>query len=138
MTSAMDWKLEVIVVPVTDVDRATRFYAEGVGFVVDHDTRIGEGVRVVQLTPPGSACSISFGTGLPQGEPGSLRGVQLVVADVAAARERLVAGGVEASEVFHFDGGERRSGHGGPWNAFVSFEDPDGNAWVVQERPAAA
>ncbi|MDP9374718.1 MAG: VOC family protein [Chloroflexota bacterium] len=132
----MDWKLEVVVVPVADVDRAKRFYSEQCGFVVDLDTRISDEMRVVQLTPPGSACSISIGTGLTGSAPGSLQGLQLVVPDIEAARSELVERGVEASGVFHFEGGARREGRGGDWNSFLSFSDPDGNGWVVQERPA--
>ena len=132
----MDWKLEVVVVPVADVDRAKRFYGEQVGFVVDLDTRIADTFRVVQLTPPGSACSITIGTGLVDSAPGSLQGLQLVVSDIAAARAELVGRGVEASEVFHFEDGVRLAGRGGDWNSFLSFGDPDGNGWVVQERPA--
>ena len=132
----MDWKLELVVVPVTDVDRAKRFYAEQVGFVVDHDTRISDAMRVVQLTPPGSACSIAIGTGMVNTPPGSIQGIQLVVSDVEAARAELVARGVEASPVRHMENGEWVDGRGGDWNSFVSFSDPDGNGWVVQERPA--
>ena len=132
----MDWKLEVVVVPVTDVERAKRFYAEQVGFVVDHDTRISDAMRVVQLTPPGSACSIAIGTGMVNTPPGSIQGIQLVVSDVEAARAELVARGVEASPVRHMEDGEWVDGRGGDWNSFVSFSDPDGNGWVVQERPA--
>ena len=132
----MDWKLEVVVVPVADVDRAKRFYGEQVGFVVDLDTRIGDDMRVVQLTPPGSACSISIGTGLTDSAPGSTQGLQLVVPDIEAARAELVGRGVEVSAVFHFEDGVRREGPGGDWNSFLSFADPDGNGWVVQERAA--
>ena len=132
----MDWKLEVVVVPVSDVDRAKRFYGEQCGFVVDVDTRIADTFRVVQLTPPGSACSITIGTGLVDSAPGSLQGLQLVVSDIEAARAELVARGVEAGGVFHFEDGIRRAGPGGDWNSFLSFSDPDGNGWVVQERPA--
>ncbi|MEV4611123.1 VOC family protein [Kitasatospora sp. NPDC049258] len=133
----MDWKLEVVVVPVTDVDRAGRFYREQVGFTLDHDTRIGEHGRVVQLTPRGSGCSIVLGTGIPQGAPGSLRGLQLVVDDVAAARAELAGRGVPVTEVRHVErDGRWAPGPGEPWNSFVFFEDPDGNGWAVQERPA--
>ena len=132
----MGWKLEVVVVPVADVDRAKRFYGEQCGFVVDLDTRIADTFRVVQLTPPGSACSITIGTGLVDSAPGSLQGLQLVVPDIAAARAELVGRGVEASDVFHFADGVRREGRGGDWNSFLSFSDPDGNGWVVQEHPA--
>ena len=100
----MDWKLELVVIPVTDVDRAKRFYSEQVGFVVDHDTRIGDDMRVVQLTPAGSACSIAIGNGLPSSTPGSVQGIQLVVSDIDAARAQLLQRGVEVSPVQHFDG----------------------------------
>jgi catechol 2,3-dioxygenase-like lactoylglutathione lyase family enzyme len=133
---AMDWKLEVVVVPVTDVDRAKRFYSEQVGFAVDHDTRIGDDVRVVQLTPPGSACSIAIAAGLVRTPPGSVEGLQLVVPDVDAARAQLAQRGVEVSQVQHYEGADRVDGRGGPWNSFVFFDDPDGNAWTIQERPA--
>jgi catechol 2,3-dioxygenase-like lactoylglutathione lyase family enzyme len=132
----MDWKLEVVVVPVTDVERAKRFYSEQVGFAVDHDTRINDDVHVVQLTPPGSGCSIAVGTGLVGTPPGSLEGLQLVVADVEAARAQLTEQGVEVSGVQHYEGADRVEGRGGPWNSFVFFSDPDGNSWSVQERPA--
>jgi predicted enzyme related to lactoylglutathione lyase len=132
----MDWKLEVVVVPVTDVDRAKRFYGEQVGFVVDHDTRIGDEVRVVQLTPAGSACSIVVGTGIVDMLPGSVKGLQLVVPDIEAARAELVERGVQVSAVQHYEGAVLVDGRGGDWNSFVFFSDPDGNAWAVQERPA--
>ncbi len=121
----MDWKLELVAVPVTDVDRAKAFYADKAGFTVDHDHRVGEGVRFVQVTPPGSACSISFGEGIVDTPPGSVQGLQVVVADIEAARAELVQRGVEVSEI------ERM-----PWGAFVFFSDPDGNGWAVQELPA--
>ena len=132
----MDWKLEVVVVPVTDVDRAKRFYGDQVGFAVDHDTQIGEGVRVVQLTPPGSGCSIVVATGVVATPPGSLEGLQLVVPDIEAARTQLAERGVEVSQVQHYEGASRVDGPGGRWNSFIFFSDPDGNAWTVQERPA--
>jgi catechol 2,3-dioxygenase-like lactoylglutathione lyase family enzyme len=132
----MDWKLEVVPVPVTDVDRAKRFYSEQVGFIVDHDTRISDTMRIVQLTPPGSACSIVLGTGMGVSTPGSVQGLQLVVSDIEAARAELVEWGVEASPVQHFEDGVQVEGHGGDWNSFVFFTDPDGNSWTVQERPA--
>jgi catechol 2,3-dioxygenase-like lactoylglutathione lyase family enzyme len=132
---SVDWKLELVVIPVTDVDRAKRFYSEQVGFVVDHDTRIGDDVRVVQLTPVGSACSIAIGNGLPASTPGSVQGIQLVVPDIDAAREQLLQRGVEVSAVQHFEGAVRVDGRGGDWNSFIFFSDPDGNGWVVQERP---
>ena len=120
----MDWKLELIAVPVSDVDRAKAFYADQVGFEAEHDHNVSEDVRFVQLTPPGSACSIALGKGIVDSEPGSAAGLQLVVEDINAARERLVAGGVEVSEVSEF-----------PWGSFVFFADPDGNRWSVQQVP---
>jgi len=134
----MDWKLEVVPVPVSDVDRAKRFYTERAGFAVDLDTDLGGGGRLVQLTPPGSGCSIHLNTAVPGPPPGSLQGLILVVADVAAARAELLTRGVEASPVRHMENGAWVDGPGGPWNAFVFFSDPDGNGWVVQERPAGA
>jgi predicted enzyme related to lactoylglutathione lyase len=133
----MDWKLEVIVVPVSDVDRAKHFYAEQVGFVVDVDHRMDNGMRVVQLTPPGSACSITMGTGIAEGAPGSLKGVQLVVDDIEAAWAQLVERGVDVSPVRHIDAdGKWVDGKGERWNSFLFFADPDDNSWAVQERPA--
>jgi catechol 2,3-dioxygenase-like lactoylglutathione lyase family enzyme len=132
----MDWKLEVVVIPVADVDRAKRFYGEQIGFVVDVDTRISDTFRVVQVTPPGSACSITFGTGLNAMPPGSLKGLQLVVSDIEAARAQLVARDVEVSEVQHFENGVAMSGRGEDFNSFIFFDDPDGNSWTVQERVA--
>jgi predicted enzyme related to lactoylglutathione lyase len=132
----MDWKLEVVVVPVTDVDRAKRFYSEQVGFVVDHDTRINNEMRMVQLTPPGSGCSIVVGTGMADMAPGSVKGLQLVVSDIEAARAQLVERDVDVSAVQHYEGAVLVDGRGGDWNSFVFFSDPDGNEWVVQERPA--
>jgi catechol 2,3-dioxygenase-like lactoylglutathione lyase family enzyme len=135
----MDYKLEVIVLPVSDVDRAKRFYAEQVGFNVDVDTGVRNGKRVVQLTPPGSACSVTIGTGLIDSAPGSVKGLQLVVSDVEAARADLSSRGVEVTTVRHLsDDGVWTEGKGGPWNAFIFFSDPDGNAWTVQERPVDA
>lgn len=133
----MDWKLEVVVVPVSDVDRAKAFYSEQLGFNVDVDHRPNEHFRVVQLTPPGSGCSVTIGTGLAPMEPGSLKGLQLVVSDVEAARAQLVERGVDVSPIRHFDGTDWADGHGGPWNSFIFFDDPDGNSWAVQEKPAA-
>jgi catechol 2,3-dioxygenase-like lactoylglutathione lyase family enzyme len=134
----MDWTLEVVVVPVSDVDRAKAFYVDQVGFACDLDDMVGER-RFVQLTPPGSGCSVTIGTGITRAEPGSYEGLQLVVADIEVARAQLVEAGVEVSPVRHVDRatGEWRDGHGGRWNAFVFFDDPDGNSWTVQERPAA-
>ncbi len=132
----MDWKLEVVPVPVSDVERAKRFYADKVGFVVDLDTWISDEARLVQLTPPGSACSIHVSTGLLDTLPGSVQGLQLMVSDIDAARAELIERGVGASPVQHVDDGDWVEGRGGDWNSFVFFDDPDGNGWVLQERPA--
>jgi catechol 2,3-dioxygenase-like lactoylglutathione lyase family enzyme len=134
----MDWKLEIVVVPVTDVDRAKRFYSEQVGFAVDHDTKISDDMHIVQLTPPGSGCSIAVGKGIVEVEmaAGSVQGLQLVVPDIQAARAQLLERGVEVSQVQHYEGSDRVDGPGGRWNSFVFFSDPDGNGWTVQERPA--
>jgi predicted enzyme related to lactoylglutathione lyase len=123
----MDWKLELVAVPVSDVDRAKQFYTDKVGFNADHDHRVSDEIRFVQLTPPGSACSIALGTGIVDAPPGSVKGLQLVVPDIDAARAELVQRGVEVSEVQEF-----------PWGRFVFFADPDGNGWAVQELPARA
>jgi catechol 2,3-dioxygenase-like lactoylglutathione lyase family enzyme len=133
----MDWKLEVVPVPVTDVDRAKHFYSEQVGFVVDLDTHISDEMRLVQLTPPGSGCSIHLSRGILSMPPGELEGLQLVVSDIEAARSELVERGVEASPVQHMEGGAWVEGRGGEWNSFVFFSDPDGNGWVLQESPLA-
>ena len=132
----MDWRLEVVQVRVTDVDRAKGFYSEQVGFVVDLDTRIGDRLRLVQQTPPGSACSIHLNTGIHNIPPVVLEGLQLVVPEIEAARAQLVERGVEASSVQHMDDGVWVEGRGGDWNSFVFFSDLDSNGWVVQERPA--
>ena len=132
----MDWKLELVVVPVVDVDRAKAFYSEQIGFKVDVDHRAGDHFRVVQLTPPGSACSISIGTGMPQGEPGSVQGIHLIVTDIDAARSELVGRGVDVSEIFHFGEAGRVSGpdpERRDYGSFMTFSDPDGNSWAVQE-----
>ena len=121
----MDWKLELVAVPVSDVDRAKAFYTEQVGFNADHDHRMGDEMRFVQLTPPGSACSIAIGAGIMETEPGSVQGLQLVVPDIEAARAELAERGVEVSDVQVFD-----------WGSFVFFSDPDGNGWAVQQLPA--
>jgi catechol 2,3-dioxygenase-like lactoylglutathione lyase family enzyme len=123
----VDWKLELVAVPVTDVDRAKAFYTEKIGFVADQDHRVSDEVRFVQLTPPGSACSIAFGEGITTSTPGAVQGLQLVVPDVAAAHAELAERGVEVSEVQDF-----------PWGSFVFFSDPDGNGWAVQQIPARA
>jgi predicted enzyme related to lactoylglutathione lyase len=122
----MDWKLQLVNIPVTDVDRAKAFYSERVGFTADHDFTVSDEVRFVQLTPPGSACSISIGKGLSTAEPGSVHGMQIVVPDADAARAELWDRGVEASDVQDF-----------PWGRFVFFADPDGNRWALQEPPRA-
>lgn len=132
----MDWKLEVVVIPVSDVDRAKRFYVDQVGFVCDVDHRPNEHFRVVQMTPPGSACSVTIGVGLSTAQPGSVKGMQLVVEDIGAAHAHLVKRGVDCSSVRHVIDGEWLDGPGGPWNSFVFFDDPDGNSWAVQEKPA--
>jgi predicted enzyme related to lactoylglutathione lyase len=119
--SKLDWRLELVQVPVADIDRAKAFYVQA-GFVAEHDHRVSDDLRFVQLTPPGSACSISLTSGAHQMAPGSLEGLQLVVADLEAAREELVARDVEVSEVQDF-----------PWGRFVFFADPDGNRWAVQQ-----
>ena len=123
----MNFKLELVNVPVSDVDRAKAFYADQVGFHVDNDAVVSDEIRFVQLTPPGSACSIAIGTGLSNATPGSVAGIQLVVDDIESARTELLWRGVEVSEVQVF-----------PWGSFVSFSDPDGNAWSVQQLPAWA
>ena len=120
----MDWKLELIPVPVSDVDRAKAFYTEQVGFNADHDHQVTDEMRFVQLTPPGSACSIAIGTGIMETAPGSQKGLQIVVSDVEAARAHLAGNGVEVSEVQDF-----------PWGRFVFFSDPDGNSWALQQVP---
>jgi predicted enzyme related to lactoylglutathione lyase len=120
----MDWKLELVAIPVADVDRAKSFYTEKVGFVADHDHRVSDEIRFVQLTPPGSACSIALGKGVTDAPPGSVQGMQMVVSDVHAAHDELAGRGVEVSDVQEF-----------PWGSFVFFSDPDGNRWAVQQLP---
>jgi catechol 2,3-dioxygenase-like lactoylglutathione lyase family enzyme len=130
----MNWTLEVVVVPVSDVDRAKAFYADQVGFVVDHDTTISDDIRVVQLTPPGSGCSIVIGKGaVPDMPPGSLKGLQLVVADLPRAREELVRRGVDVSDIQVL--GESPTTMPDPLDnvGFIFFSDPDGNGWAVQQ-----
>jgi predicted enzyme related to lactoylglutathione lyase len=121
----MDWKLEVVPIPVADVDRAKAFYSEKVGFDADHDHTVSDEIRFVQLTPPGSACSISLGKGIVDTAPGSVKGLTLVVADIEAAHAELAERGVDVSDVQDF-----------PWGRFVFFSDPDGNGWSVQQVPA--
>jgi predicted enzyme related to lactoylglutathione lyase len=118
----MDFKLELVAIPVSDVDRAKAFYTDQAGFNADHDHRVSDEIRFVQLTPPGSACSIALGKGVTDAEPGSVRGMQLVVSDIEAARDELTGRGLEVGEVQDF-----------PWGRFVFFSDPDGNGWAVQE-----
>jgi catechol 2,3-dioxygenase-like lactoylglutathione lyase family enzyme len=139
----MEFTLEVVVVPVSDLDRAKDFYAEKCGFKVDVDMRMGETARVVQLTPPGSRCSIALTEGMaPPAEwvtpaaPGSLQGLQLCAVDVTAAREELVGRGVEVSPVMHLGEKGWTEGRGDVWNSWAYFKDPDGNGWVLQEVPA--
>jgi predicted enzyme related to lactoylglutathione lyase len=122
----VDFRLELVNVPVSDVDRAKAFYVDQVGFNLDHDHAVSDEMRFVQITPPGSACSIAIGTGLTDAAPGSVAGLQVVVDDIEQARAHLVDGGVEVSEVQVF-----------PWGSFVFFSDPDGNAWSVQQLPTA-
>jgi predicted enzyme related to lactoylglutathione lyase len=133
----MNWTLELVVVPVSDIDRAKSFYAEKAGFHLDVDHRSGEDFRVVQLTPTGSGCSIALMK--TEMQPGSLKGLQLCVADIDAARAELVERGVDVSDVFHFGAAGQAPGrdpHGAEYNSFVAFSDPDGNTWVVQEVKA--
>jgi catechol 2,3-dioxygenase-like lactoylglutathione lyase family enzyme len=121
----MDYKLELITVPVSDVDKAKAFYVDKAGFNADHDHQVSDELRFVQLTPPGSACSIAIGTGLNDSEPGSMQGLQLVVADIDAAHDDLAGRGMDVTDVEHMPGG-----------AFVFFRDPDGNSWSVQQPSA--
>jgi catechol 2,3-dioxygenase-like lactoylglutathione lyase family enzyme len=120
----VEWKLELVAVPVSDVDRARAFYADQAGFNLDHDHVVSDEIRFVQLTPPGSACSIAIGTGITDAEPGSVVGLQLVVDDIEAAHAELSERGVEVGDVQDF-----------PWGRFVFFSDPDGNRWSVQQVP---
>ena len=124
MCLLVDWRLELVAIPVTNVDRAKAFYVEKVGFNADHDHQVSDELRFVQLTPRGSACSIALGTGITEAEPGSVQAMQMVVPDIEAARAELVARGVDVSETQHF-----------PWGSFVFFSDPDGNGWAVQQIP---
>lgn len=120
----MDWKLELVAIPVSDVDRAKAFYVDQAGFFADHDHAVNDDVRFVQLTPRGSACSIAIGKGVTDAPPGSVKGMQIVVGDIHAAHAELAERGVEVSEVQEF-----------PWGSFVFFDDPDGNRWAVQQLP---
>lgn len=137
----MDWKLEVVIVPVTDVDRAKAFYADTLGFPVDVDHEAGDQFRVVQVTPPGSACSIVFGKNVGGGEPGSVKGIHLVVHDIEAALAHLEANGVQNGGIQHFENGAMTAGpdpERRDYGSYVFFEDPDGNSWAVQEAPRRA
>ncbi|HET6754059.1 MAG TPA: VOC family protein [Jiangellaceae bacterium] len=135
----MNWTLEVVVVPVSDVDRAKAFYSDQLGFNVDHDTRIGDGNRVVQLTPPGSGCSVVIGEGVvPEMPPGLLKGLQLVVSDINAARAQLVERGVDVSEIQVLGENPSPTGNALDNVGFVFFSDPDGNGWAVQQISARA
>jgi catechol 2,3-dioxygenase-like lactoylglutathione lyase family enzyme len=132
----MDYLLELVLIPVTDVDRAKDFYVERAGFDLNVDVRPTDQMRVVQVTPPGSACSIGFGTGITDAAPGSARGLHLVVSDIVAARDELAGRGVDVSEVRHIDSGQWVSGphpKRGNYESFADFADPDGNTWVLQE-----
>lgn len=140
----MEFKLELVLVPVTDVDRAKSFYVEQAGFNLEVDTPVGENMRVVQVTPPGSSCSVGFGVGLTTAPPGSVQGLHLVVSDIVAARGDLVQRGVKVSEVLHLESGSWVSGphpQRADYESFAEFADPDGNVWVLQEvnhaEPAA-
>jgi len=132
----MDWKLELVLVPVSDVDRAKTFYTEKAGFNLAVDHRAGEEFRVVQMTPPGSACSIAVGIGITKAAPGSAQGLHLVVSDIDAARSELAGRGVDVSEVQHFESGGMVPGpdpEGRDYGSYAFFSDPDGNSWAVQE-----
>jgi catechol 2,3-dioxygenase-like lactoylglutathione lyase family enzyme len=121
----VDWKLELVILPVSDIDRAKSFYVDKIGFNADHDQRVNDQLRFVQLTPHGSACSIAFGEGITTAPPGSVKGLQMVVADVHGARQELIGRGLEVAEV-----------DVQPWGSFIYFSDPDGNNWAVQQLPA--
>ncbi|MFF0447365.1 VOC family protein [Streptomyces sp. NPDC004609] len=140
----MEWTLELVVVPITDIDRAKDFYANRCGFTVDHDSTMGEGVRVIQFTPPGSRCSIAVGTGIPpmpgRGDmaPGSLQGLQLCVLDIRAAHKELGDRGVGVSPIHHLGADGWAEGYReADWSSFFHFADPDGNGWYVQEAPTS-
>ncbi|MEU4271269.1 VOC family protein [Streptomyces sp. NPDC026092] len=138
----MNWTLEVVLVPVTDLDRAKEFYGERCGFTIDLDTEVAPGIRIIQATPPGSRCSISMESGMPPMPgtkpmtPGSLQGLQLCVTDIEAAREELLGRGVDVSPVRRVGASGWEEGKGETWNSFLTFADPDGNGWVVQEAPS--
>jgi catechol 2,3-dioxygenase-like lactoylglutathione lyase family enzyme len=134
----VDLKLELVLLPVSDVDRAKAFYVDNVGFNLDVDHSAGDDFRVVQLTPPGSACSISMGIGITDAPPGSVHGLHLVVSDILATRAELVGRGVDVSEVYHFESGKRSPGPDPErrnYGSYAHFSDPDGNSWILQEVP---
>ena len=133
----MDWKLEVVTIPVSDIDRAKAYYVEKLNFAADLDVPLGPTARLVQLTPPGSGCSIHLNSSITTMTPGSLDGLVIVVDDIVRAKADLDARQVDASPVQHFEDGAWVEGRGGPWNSFVLFQDPDGNSWSLQERPAS-
>jgi catechol 2,3-dioxygenase-like lactoylglutathione lyase family enzyme len=135
----VDMRLELVLLPVTDIDRAKAFYVEKLGFTLDVDHRASDEFRVVQMTPPGSACSITLGKGITDAEPGSVRGTHLCVDDIEAACAELKARGVDVDEIHHFESGQRKPGpdpQHARFNSFSGFRDPDGNTWVLQEAPA--
>ena len=132
----MDYKLELVLIPVTDVDRAKAFYTDQAGFKLEVDTKVNDQIRVVQATPPGSACSIGFGTGITKAEPGSAQGLHLVVSDIVAAHAELAERGVQVSDVRHLESGTWVPGphpQRGNYESFADFADPDGNIWILQE-----
>jgi predicted enzyme related to lactoylglutathione lyase len=136
----MKYRIEAITLPVSDPDRAKAFYAQA-GWTLDVDTEVGPGMRVVQFTPPGSDCSISFGTGMPQSEPGSYRNTYLVVRDIEPAHRELVERGIAVSDIFHFGPEGQADGvdpNRGDYGSYATFEDPDGNSWLLQEVPSRA
>ncbi|MGW6455937.1 VOC family protein [Streptomyces sp. NPDC055078] len=138
----MELTLEIITIPATDLDRSKKFYEEGCGFKVDLDQEVAPGIRVIQLTPPGSRCSVSLLSGFPDNPgqpamtPGTLQGLQLCVTDLAAARAALVERSVEVSAIQHVGESGWEDGPGGEWNSFLFFKDPDGNGWAIQEAPS--
>jgi catechol 2,3-dioxygenase-like lactoylglutathione lyase family enzyme len=134
----MDLRLELVILPVADVDRAKAFYVDTAGFRLDVDYRASDTFRVVQVTPPGSACSVSFGVGISEMEPGSVKGLHLVVTDIEDAHQELTGRGVEVGEIHHYTASGRTSGpdpERANYNSFATFSDPDGNSWVLQEVP---
>ncbi|GGT25713.1 VOC family protein [Streptomyces purpureus] len=138
----MNWTLEVVPVPATDLDRSKEFYADKVGFKVDLDDEVAPGMRIIQLTPPGSRCSVALLSGMPTAPgsknmaPGTLHGLQLCVTDIESARAQLLDRGVEVGPVQHVGAAGWEDGKGETWNSFMTFADPDGNTWVVQEAPS--